>query len=74
MVHERFDFSSIGRYAEDVGEEVFDQEEGWGGGEGAVEGEEGPGALEAVAGEVEFGCRVYYPPAVSAGALLVRWA
>ena len=66
VVDEWFDFSGVGRHAKDVGEEVLDQEEGRGGGEGAVEGEEGPGALEAVAGEVEFGCCVYYPYSESA--------
>ena len=61
MVHERFYLSRVGRDPENVGEQVFDQEEGRGGGEDAVEGEEGPGALEAVAGEVEFRGCVYCP-------------
>ena len=36
-----------------------------GGGEGGVEGEDGAGAAEAVAGEVEFGCCVdfFFPQA-----------
>lgn len=43
-----------------MGEEFFDEEEVGGCCEGGVEGEDGAGAFEAVAGEVEFRCRVYF--------------
>ena len=58
MVDEGFCFAGAFGHAEGVGQEFFDQEEVRGGGEGAVEGEDGPRALEAVAGEVEFRHRV----------------
>ena len=55
MVDKGFGFAGAFGHAEDVGEEFFDDEEVGGGGEGVVEGEDGAGAFEAVAGEVEFG-------------------
>lgn len=46
------------RDAEDVPQELLDEREVRGGVEGGVEGEDGAGAAQAVAGEVEFGCCV----------------
>jgi hypothetical protein len=54
VVGERLDFAASRRHAEGVGEQLFDHA---GVGllvEAGVEAEDGPGALEAVAGEVEL--------------------
>ncbi len=59
MVDEGFGLAGAFGDAEGVGEEFFDEEEVRGGGEGGVEGEDGAGAAEAVAGEVELGHGVY---------------
>ncbi len=61
MVDEGFGFARALGDAEDVGEEFADEEEVRGAGECGVEGEDGAGAAQAVAGEVEFGCCVDYP-------------
>lgn len=58
MIDKGFCFPGAFGDAEDVGEEFFDEEEVGGCCEGGVEGEDGAGAFEAVAGEVELGCRV----------------
>ena len=52
MIDERFCFSRTLGYAEDVGKKFFDDEKVGRGGEGVVEGEDGAGAFEAVAGEM----------------------
>lgn len=59
MVDEGFGLAGAFGDAEGVGEEFFDEEEVRGGGEGGVEGEDGAGAAQAVAGEVELGHGVY---------------
>jgi len=60
VVDEGLGFSRALGHAEDVDEELFDELEVRGGGEGGVEGENGAGAFKAVAGEVEFGHCVYW--------------
>lgn len=60
MVEEGFCLPRALGDAEGVGEELFDELEMWGGCESGVEGEDGAGAFEAVAREVEFGHCVYY--------------
>ena len=55
MVDEGFRLAGGFRDGEDVGEEFFDEGEVGLGVEGGVEGEDGAGAFEAVAGEVELG-------------------
>lgn len=59
VVDEGFGLAGALWHAEDVGEELFDEEQVRGGGECGVEGEDGAGAAETVAGEVEFGGCVY---------------
>lgn len=72
VIDEGFCFSGAFRYAEDVSEDFFDEEEMWGGGEGGVEGEDGSGAFETIAGEVKFGHGVYWER-VLAGCKKVKW-
>lgn len=59
MVDKGFGLAGAFGDAEGVGEEFFDEEEVRGGGEGGVEGEDGAGAAETVAREVELGHGVY---------------
>ena len=59
MVDEGFGFTRAFRDGEGLGEELFDEEEVRGCGEGGVEGEDRARAAEAIAGEVEFGHCVY---------------
>lgn len=59
MVDEGLGLAGASGDAEGVGEEFFDEEEVRGGGEGGVEGEDGAGAAQAIAGEVELGHGVY---------------
>ena len=65
VVDEGFGFSGAFGDAEDVGEDFFDEEEVWGGGESGVEGKDRAGAFQAIAREVEFGHCMYYERGIS---------